>query len=41
MFFQAEEFNGSANPIMAFKGIKIGDYNGKFLKDFHEGRTSK
>lgn len=27
--FQAEEFDGSANPVVAFKGIKIGDYNGQ------------
>ena len=27
-FSQAEEFDGSSNPVVAFKGIKIGDYNG-------------
>jgi hypothetical protein len=30
---QAEEFDGSTNPIVAFKGIKIGDFNGIFIRD--------
>ncbi|CAF0927115.1 unnamed protein product [Adineta ricciae] len=28
---QAEEFDGSSNQVLAFKGIKIGDFNGRTL----------
>lgn len=28
---QAEEFDGSGNPVVAFKGVKVGDYNGRTL----------
>ncbi|CAF0967358.1 unnamed protein product [Adineta ricciae] len=28
---QAEEFDGSSHPVIAFKGIKVGDYNGRTL----------
>ncbi|CAF2246060.1 unnamed protein product [Rotaria magnacalcarata] len=28
---QAEEFDGSSHPVIAFKGIKIGDFNGRTL----------
>ncbi|CAF4765905.1 unnamed protein product [Rotaria sp. Silwood1] len=28
---QAEEFDGSSHPVVAFKGIKIGDFNGRTL----------
>jgi len=28
---QAEEFDGTGNPVVAFKGIKVGDYNGRTL----------
>lgn len=34
-FVQAEEFNGSSNPVVAFKGIKIGDFNGRTLSCFN------
>jgi len=32
---QAEEFDGSSNPVVAFKGIKIGDFNGRTLSCFN------
>lgn len=28
---QAEEFDGSAYPVLALKGVKVGDYNGRTL----------
>ncbi|CAF3669774.1 unnamed protein product [Rotaria sp. Silwood1] len=28
---QAEDFDGSSNPVVAFKGIRIGDFNGRTL----------
>ena len=28
---QAEEFDGTSNPVLAFKGVKIGDFNGRTL----------
>ncbi|CAF3183622.1 unnamed protein product [Rotaria sp. Silwood2] len=28
---QAEDFDGSSNPVLAFKGIRIGDFNGRTL----------
>lgn len=34
--FQAEEFDGSSNPVIAFKGVKVGDFNGKYEKMFYE-----
>ncbi|CAF1214168.1 unnamed protein product [Adineta steineri] len=32
---QAEEFDGSSHPVIAFKGIKIGDFNGRTLSCFN------
>lgn len=28
---QGEEFDGSTNPVIALKGVKVGDYNGRTL----------
>lgn len=28
---QAEEFDGSSHPVVALKGVKVGDYNGRTL----------
>ncbi|CAF1322117.1 unnamed protein product [Adineta steineri] len=32
---QAEEFNGSSNPVLALKGVKIGDFGGRSLSCFN------
>ncbi len=37
-FFKSEEFDGSSNQVVAFKGIKIGDFNGIVVKYLNEER---